>query len=388
VAGTGVAFAQDSGQQATTLDRIEVTGSRIRQVNIETSQPVVTLSREEIEAQGFTSVADVLQNLTSAGSTAISRSDVLASGENVGGYYIDIRNLGATRTLVLVNGKRLGATTGGYQDLSQIPMGAIDRMEILKDGASAIYGSDAIAGVVNVITRNRFEGAEADAYYGQYSERDGTTQQYSFTTGTANDRGGTTLTVEYSKEEPVWAGDRWFSRWGNAGPDYPGSGWSPVSQNGSFVGPCGPGGADDWCTLAPGGDPTDMADYVPHTSEFNANSNLQMMARTGIERRSVFASSIYDIADNISFTADVLYNQRITDQQVAGYPYQSLAFDTPLSGDSAFNPLGEDVEFRRRLWEVPRTTRSKLDTYRFAGGFQGFFEVGDSIWDWDVGALL
>src|SRR5690606_13562511 len=132
VAGTGVAFAQDSGQQATTLDRIEVTGSRIRQVNIETSQPVVTLSREEIEAQGFTSVADVRQNRTSAGSPAISRSDVLASGENVGGYYIDIRNLGATRTLVLVNGKRLGATTGGYQDLSQIPMGAIDRMEILK----------------------------------------------------------------------------------------------------------------------------------------------------------------------------------------------------------------------------------------------------------------
>ncbi|MDV3254673.1 MAG: Plug domain-containing protein, partial [Lysobacter sp.] len=144
----GAQEAAPAAQEATTLDRIEVTGSRIRGVNMETQQPIVTLSREEIQKQGFTSVADVLQNLTSAGSPAISRSEALASGENVGGYYIDIRNLGANRTLVLVNGKRLGATTGGYQDLSQIPMSAIDRMEILKDGASAIYGSDAIAGVV------------------------------------------------------------------------------------------------------------------------------------------------------------------------------------------------------------------------------------------------
>ena len=384
----GAQEAAPAAQEATTLDRIEVTGSRIRGVNMETQQPIVTLSREEIQKQGFTSVADVLQNLTSAGSPAISRSEALASGENVGGYYIDIRNLGANRTLVLVNGKRLGATTGGYQDLSQIPMSAIDRMEILKDGASAIYGSDAIAGVVNVITRKRFEGAEATAYVGQFGEGDGETQQYSFTVGQTSDRGGTTLSVEYSKEEPVFAGDRWFSKWGNAGPDYPGSGFSPVSQNGSWYGPCGPGGADTWCTLSDGGDPTNLADYRPHTTADNANSNLQMMLRTGIERRSVFASTTYDVSDSISFDADVLYNQRITDQQIAGYPYQSLAFDTQLSGDSAFNPVGEDIDFRRRLWEVPRTTRSELETYRFAGGFKGFFQLADKYWDWDVGALL
>src|SRR5688572_549822 len=100
-------------QGATTLDRIEVTGSRIRGADMETQQPIITLSRQDIEKQGFTSVADVLQNLTSAGSPAISRSDALASGEDVGGYYIDIRNLGAQRTLILVNGKRLGASTSG-----------------------------------------------------------------------------------------------------------------------------------------------------------------------------------------------------------------------------------------------------------------------------------
>ena len=384
------ASAQDAAptEQATTLDRIQVTGSRIRGVAMETQQPIVTLSREDIEQQGFSSVADVLQNLTSAGSPAISRSEALASGENVGGYYIDIRNLGATRTLVLINGKRLGATTGGLQDLSQIPMSAIDRMEILKDGASALYGSDAIAGVVNVITRKRFQGAEANAYVGQFSEGDGGTQQYSFTVGQSGERAGTTLSVEYSREEPVFAGDRWFSKWGNAGPDYPGSGFSPVSENGSWFGPCGPGGSDTWCTLVDGGDPTNAADYRPHVATDNANPNLEMMLRTGIERRSVFASTNYEMGDNIAFDADILYNQRVTDQQVAGYPYQSLAFDTQLSGDSAFNPVGQDIHFRRRLWEVPRTTRSELQTYRFAGGFSGFFELGGKYWDWDVGALL
>ena len=134
--------------------------------DIENEQPIITISRDQIQQQGFSSVADILQNLTSAGSPAISRADALASGEDVGGYYIDLRNLGAQRTLILVNGKRLGVTTSGLQDLGQIPMSAIERIEVLKDGASSIYGSDAIAGVVNVITRRNFEGAEANAYVG------------------------------------------------------------------------------------------------------------------------------------------------------------------------------------------------------------------------------
>src|SRR5690606_12299310 len=177
------ASAQDAAAGATTLDRLEVTGSRIRGADMETQQPIVTLSRESLEKQGFSSVADVLNNLTSAGSPAISRSESLASGENVGGYYVDIRNLGAQRTLVLMNGKRLGATTAGYQDLSQITMSAVERIEILKDGASSIYGSDAIAGVVNVITRKNFDGGEANVYVGQYGKGDGDTETYSMTLG-------------------------------------------------------------------------------------------------------------------------------------------------------------------------------------------------------------
>ncbi|MGX9720996.1 TonB-dependent receptor [Stenotrophomonas acidaminiphila] len=389
------ASAQDAAAGATTLDRLEVTGSRIRSANVETQQPILTLSRENLEKQGFTSVADVLQNLTSAGSPAISRSEALASGENVGGYYIDIRNLGATRTLVLMNGKRLGATSGGYQDLSQIPMSAIERIEILKDGASAIYGSDAIAGVVNVITRKRFDGAEASAYVGQFSEGDGKTDQYSFTLGAEGERGGVTLSAEYSKQDPVWAKDRWFSRDGGLGPNSTPEDWSPIGPNSVWCDPrvfgdCKPAkGKPDpiWQTLNPGGDPTNPNDYHPLTPAEYANANQQMMLQTGIERKSVYVNGNYDFTDSVTFNADLLYNDRTTNQQIAGYPYQSQSFGTPLSADSAFNPIGQDIEFRRRLWEVPRTTESKLKTLRFAPSISGFFEFADKSFDWNVGAL-
>ncbi|HBK47579.1 MAG TPA: TonB-dependent receptor [Xanthomonadaceae bacterium] len=386
------ASAQEQSQSApTTLDRIEITGSRIRGADVETQQPILTLDRQALEQQGYTSVADVLQNLTSAGSPAISRADALASGENVGGYYVDLRNLGAERTLVLVNGKRLGASTSGLQDLSQIPMAAIERIEVLKDGASSIYGSDAIAGVVNVITRKRFDGAEASVQYGQFDQGDGDTTQYSFTIGSQGERGGVTLAAEYSKQDPVFAKNRWFSRDGGLGPNSTPDDWSAISQNGSWCNPlevdCSDSEAAVWKTLNPGGNPNNPADYHELTPAEFANANQQMMVQTGIVRKSVFANANYDLTDSIVFNADVLYNERTTDQQIAGYPYQSASFGTPLSGDSAFNPIGQDVEFRRRLWEVPRTTENKLKTTRFAPTVSGYFEFAGKTWDWDVGAL-
>ena len=103
--GTGVAFAQENtaaqGQQATNLDRIEVTGSRIRQVELETAQPVLVISREDIQNQGFNSVADILQNISAAGAPTFSRTSPLTSNQEAGGQYIDLRNLGAQRTLRL-----------------------------------------------------------------------------------------------------------------------------------------------------------------------------------------------------------------------------------------------------------------------------------------------
>jgi len=381
----GLASAQQSESDATTLDRVEVTGSRIRGVQIENQQPVPVLSREALQRQGFASVADVLQNLTSAGSPTISRSEALASGENVGGYYIDIRNLGASRTLVLLNGKRLGITTDGLSDLGQIPMSAIERIDILKDGASSIYGSDAIAGVVNVITRKRVDGGEAEVYFGQYSDGDGDTNRYSLTLGTHGERGGITLSAEYNKEDPVFGKDRWYSRHGNAGPDYPGSGWSIFSHLSFWEdGPC----ASTICTLSPGGNPLNPADYRDLAPSEFANANLQMMVQTAIERKSLYVNGNYSLTDKIELNTDILYNDRSTVAQVAGYPYYSGFFDTPLDRDSAFNPApGTDIEFAHRLWEVPRTTDNKLKTLRFAPSLSGYFEAAGRTFDWNVSAM-
>lgn len=402
--------AQDQGGQQ--LETVTVTGSRIRKADVETAQPIVVIDRAAIEKQGFNSVADILQNMTEAGSPPISRSSVLASGENVGGYYVDLRNIGAERTLILLNGKRLGSTTAGLQDLSQVPISAIERIEVLKDGASAIYGSDAIAGVVNVITRKNFDGAEASVYLGQYDQDDGAKQTYSMTLGAHSDRGSLTMSAEYSKEDPVWAKDRDWSRYPQ-GPRHPTRGWTTASQWGAFFLPsdfcASPSGL---CTLNPGGDPFNPNDWHAtntNTSGANGNkdqtnANEEMMLQTQVERHSLFVSGEYNITDNIKFSTDLLYNKRSTLQQVAGYPFQPAnqvpGAATPyigLSPDSYYNPVGNQhapngegqmVYFYRRGWEVPRTTQSDLQTYRVSGTLEGHFDIGDHTWNWDVGGYV
>ena len=381
---------------ATTLDRIEVTGSRIRQVELEANAPVLTISRQQIEKQGFSSVADILQNITAAGSPAVSRTTPLAAGEAVGGAYIDLRNLGPNRTLILVNGKRLGITNGGFQDVSQIPAAVVERIEVLKDGASTLYGSDAIAGVVNVITRKDKEGMVANAYVGQYGQGDGTRNVYDFVAGFVGDRGSVTVGAEYTKEDPVWARDRWFSRFrfptGDKSPPRPGP-LSSLSQWGRLIVP----GRGNFTLRrdVPGLDLRDFDSYRLLDSSDVSNSAEQSTVLTGIERKSVFANVSYDINEAARFESDLLYSDRDSFAQNAGYPYQSLAFDTPMSIDSYYNPVGNQsgdpdptaVNFVRRGWEVPRQVRNGLTTYRFTGTLAGSFDVAGHPWDWDVGYL-
>ena len=398
--------------ETTELDRIEVTGSRIRQVDVETAAPVLLIDRQSIQKQGFKSVADILQNIPTAGSPAISRTSPLSSGEAVGGYYIDLRNLGANRTLILVNGKRLGITNDGLQDVASIPAAMVERIEILKDGASTIYGSDAIAGVVNIITRQDFEGAEANAYLGQWGEGDGMRQVYDFTMGFTGERGSITAGVEYTKEDPVWARDRWFAidafpRGENSAP-LPG-GRSGTTQFGRFsynTGQVDEDGNPIFATRTlrredAGLDPRDFANYRPVGTD-SSNPAEQSTVYSGIERKSLFLNAHFDITDSVAFESDVLYTDRESFAQNAGYPYQSLVFDTPMSADSYFNPVGnqaaadgtlppgvapQDIQFVRRGWEVPRQVQNNLTTYRFTGAFEGAFEIGERFWDWDIGYL-
>ncbi|MCD9029670.1 TonB-dependent receptor [Luteimonas sp. BDR2-5] len=401
------AHAQDQATQGagtTELDRIQVTGSRIRSVETETAQPVFVMNRQQIEEQGFQSVSDILQNISSAGSPAFSRSSVLASNESAGGSYIDMRNLGPSRTLILLDGKRLGINAEGLQDVASIPSSIVERIEVLKDGASTLYGSDAVAGVVNIITRKNFDGAEGNVYFGQNTQGDGAITSGDFTIGSTSERSSLLFSAQYSKEDPVWAKDRAYSRTGS-GPFHPTAGRSVVSQYGTIsnliIGTDDDGDPiyGDLMTLDRGGDSRNFADY--HVTDDNdlANSNEQMMLKSGMERRSIYTQGRFDFTDNVSFVADALYNHRETEVQVAGYPFQSAAWTdvapTNLDIDSYYNPLGnqsshatpQEVEFFRRGWEVPRVTNNKLTTYRFSAAFEGAFEVGERFFDWSVGYM-
>jgi len=382
-AGTGSAVAQEA-TGTTNLDRISVTGSRIRQVDVETAQPVLTISRADIQNQGFSSVGDILQNISAAGSPNFSRASPLTSNQEAGGQYIDLRNLGAQRTLVLVNGKRLGISPDGYQDISIIPTSMVERIDVLKDGASSIYGSDAMAGVINIITRKNFDGLEANVYKGQYSQGDGEKETYDFVMGFSGDRGSLTVGAEYHKEEGVWAKDRPFTA--DTYPDWdPAASLTTVGQWGNWR----VGNAGNWQAPNRGGTAPGPGQFHSQTSADTSRSSDQMHLLTPLERRSLFVSGNYDITDNVRFTTDLSYTKRESQRQIAGYPLQSSAYGIPMSADSYFNPTGgvADVNWRRRGWEVPRTTDSTLTTWRFAAALEGSFEIGDRFFSWDVGSL-
>ncbi|MGJ4728237.1 TonB-dependent receptor plug domain-containing protein [Luteimonas sp. SDU101] len=418
VAGTGVAFAQE-GQQTTELDRIQVTGSRIRQVDLATPAPVVQVSREDIDRMGFQTVGDILQNLPVLGSPPISRANALSAGEGNGGTFVSLRNLGAERSLVLLNGKRLGITTSGLADISLIPAAAIERIEVLKDGASAIYGSDAIAGVVNLITRTGFDGVQGSVYFGQYDEGDGDTLRGDMVLGVTGERSSLTIAAEWGEEDGVWAKDRPYSAYPRSYL-HPTDSWTTVGEYGGFVASYSnralfpgitfpaptatnpnPGVRVVWDGV---GDPTLPTSYIaqdqsvgscnasgctPGSTLHKSNSNEQMYLRTPREYKSLFLDGTYDLSDNVRFRTNLAYNNRTTERSIAGYPFQGPTFGVVVDADSYFNPTGADISnWWRRLWEVPRGSTTTTDNYRFTGAFEGSFEVGERYFDWDVSYMF
>ena len=405
LAGTGVAFAQETeGEQATTLDRIEVTGSRIKRTDIETSQPVFSLSRDDIQAQGLTSVGDVIQNLSANGATLNTTMNNGGNGET----RVNLRNLGSNRTLVLVNGRRWvgGTGLGGAVDLNTIPTAAVERIEVLKDGASSIYGSDAIAGVVNVILRQNFDGAEANAYFGQFDKGDGTRQSYDFTVGSVGERWSAMLGIGYVKEEPVFAGDRAISAVPVFG-STPGLGGSSTTPDGRFaICPDSNGdgvvcGAGD-PALQPNGEyglwqvdtsnPNGFRPWGGTPDNYNFSPDNYLL--TPQERVSLFASGSLDITDNLRFKVTTTYNRRESEQLLAAMPVVlgvpgagTNGGDIFISADSVYNPYGQDINWiQRRVTETGgRLFAQQVDTFAFDGAFEGTFDIADKPFDWEAG---
>lgn len=206
------AFAQDD-EEAADLGAVEVTGSRIKRTDIEGALPVTVIDREQIEFSGKTSVADLLRD-TPFNSAGSFRPQSGSSAQSFAG--VSLRALGSGRTLVLVDGKRapIAPNVGSGQDLNSIPLAAVERIEILSDGASAVYGSDAIGGVINIITRKDFTGVELTVGTSDPKRSGGDRDEASAIFGIAGDRGQIMVGVSYDEREIIFAADRPWSQGG------------------------------------------------------------------------------------------------------------------------------------------------------------------------------
>ncbi|MGE8226010.1 MAG: TonB-dependent receptor [Stenotrophomonas sp.] len=407
---TGVAYAQDAEKGATNLDRIQVTGSRIRSVDAETSQPVLTLSREAIQQTGRTSVADVLQQIATNG--AAINTQFNNGGDGSSG--VDLRNLGSSRTLVLVNGRRWVSALDGSVDLNTIPSAMVERIEVLKDGASSIYGSDAIAGVVNIITREDFNGGEAHVYRGQFSKGDGEREGYDLTLGTSSDRGNLVFGASYVKEKAVKAGARKISRdpvYGLGSSQYSGQTadggiwdltvdgtptddmdyWDSIAGSKDKA-TADRAGIDRW-VVNKGADGRNLANYHAYGNADKYNYAADNYLRTPQERKSVYIQGRYDLTDSIALRTDALYNQRNSAQQLAGFPLSAGSYmdgSVGLSKDSYYNPTkgaadARNLNWNRRLVEQERFYEQDVKTLHWYGGLEGSFQFADRYFNWDAG---
>ncbi len=418
LAGTGVAFAQDT--ESEDLDTVVVTGSRIpRAAEVEGTSPVLTIDRATIEGTGLTSVGDILFNISASDGGALRNITTSTNGSD-GTQNISLRGLGATRTLVLVNGRRWvtsGITNSALVDLNTIPISVVERIEVLKDGASAIYGSDAIAGVINVITRKNFEGAEANVYLGSYTKGDGFQQAYDFTVGSDSDRWNAVFSISYTDQEPVYAGDREISSvpiFGGGDLASGGLFGSGFSQRGNFVRCAGaltttPSGfqtctpvAGGPFTLIPGEDgrqATDFRRFVSYSVDGSGSSDRYNFAPVNyllqpIERFNVYGQTTLRLTDRINFNAMATYVKRESNQQLAEVPLsmnvtgiQGPQWAFAPTATNVFNPFGQDLRSAGfRMSAVgPRKPYYNNDNLATTLWFDGSFELGGRDMYWDAG---
>ena len=424
-------FAQDATPEAsTTADDIIVTGSRIRRDPLEQDSPVVTLDQQSIARTGLSAIADVLQRLPSSSgglNSKVNNSGNIGNppdggGVGAGSAEIDLRYLGAKRTLVLVDGIRFvnGASGSGIPstvDLNTIPANSIERIEVLQSGQSPLYGSDALAGVVNIITRSTQEGLKASAQFGTFRQGDGHTQDYQLSYGV---NGPTTHLVvggTYVKQEAVRTRDRASSRFPNPGQTSctdPVGGCSSATLNGFFAvgGPTLTLKAP--VTGRPRFDPLDPtgpnSDFKLLTTADRFNFAPFNYFLTPSERFGGFLSFKQELGSDINLRVKAAYNRRNSQNQAAFLPLfigpdagnGNLLDTISIDATNPFNPFGRTLSaggagnppasystVRRRLVEAgQRTYTQHVDTMSLTGTLDGSFDVGEKKFYWDVNAIL
>ena len=428
-----LALAQTATSGATPDDssQIIVTGSRIRRNPLDESTPVVIVDQAAIAKTGLSSVADVLQRLPSAAgglNSKVNNSGNIGNppdggGVGAGSAEIDLRYLGAKRTLVLVDGMRYvnGASASGIPstvDLNSIPGASVERIEVLQSGQSPLYGSDALAGVVNIITKASQEGLRASAQFGTFRQGDGHTQDYSASYGIKGDTTNIVFGVSYVKQEAVRTRDRASSQFPNPGQTSctdPIGGCSSATLNGFYAVLGQPtltlkapvAGRPRYDPLNPTGP---NSDFKAFTTADRFNYAPFNYFETPSERLGLYFSAKQELTSNINFRVKAFYNTRSSQNQAAYLPLfigpdagngnllDTISIDVTnpynpfgvtLSAGGAGNPPANYSTVRRRLIEAgQRTYSQKVDTMSLSGGFDGNFMLGSHKWYWDATAAI
>ncbi len=423
VAATGLAQAQQSSNQTTsaqsqtdqnqangqpkTLQTVIVTGSLIRRVDMETASPVVTIDRQNITNSGQPTLGDLVQQMPSiAGNATNTRNNSNGGGVaspltegGDGATRVSLRGLGTGRTLVLVDGQRMLNA-----DLNLIPQAMVERIEVLSEGASTVYGSDAVGGVVNIILRKNFEGAEVSLNDGISSHGDGQRNGISIAMGHSNDKFSLVGGLDYNKYDEVPATRRDFSKaqlyLSDGAVTVAGSSSIPTGRMQIPVG--GFGGAFSDCPSPPNqvtlasGDGTSLSDYRCRTSSDTFNYAAYNYIQVKQQRTDGFLLGSYNLTDNVTAFVDAFYNHT-TSAGLDAYAPVGTGDGLIIPASAPFNPFGvtfaappppgappgpPTYTFQTRLTSLgtryhPYTT----STGQVMTGLRG--ELGQS-WNWNV----
>lgn len=421
-AGPGTTSAGDK--------EIVITGSRIRHNPLDQKAPITFVDRSDIEKTGLNSVSEVLQQLPSVGGGLNNKFNTSGNNGNppdgagvgAGAAEIDLRHLGSKRTLVLLDGLRFinGASASGVPgsvDLNVIPESMIDRVEVLQDGASAIYGSDAIAGVVNIITKQAQQGLQASAQLGIQDEGDGFTQNYQLSWGNGRNR-STEIVIgaSYVKNGAVKAGDRAISAFptpygtscldGGCSSGTPLGRFKVLGQNLTLRGP-----VIGRVPVYNPADPTDPnSDFKEFTTADRFNFAPYNYLLTPLERFGGFVNVRQEINEDTHFTVKFIANRRNSKNQAAPLPLfvgpdagnGNLLDRITIDASNPYNPFGTlysgvnldgtpngdtpNYSFiGRRLVEAgPRRYAQHVTTFYGTATLDGKFAVGSNDWYWDV----
>jgi iron complex outermembrane receptor protein len=342
------AYAQDETDELAVQEKITVTGSRIKRADYEGPLPVTVITREDIDASGEISVAEVLRTQTfNTFGSGKQQSGSLGGNANT----VSMRGLGPWYTLVLVNGRRMASAPTvavSVQNLSVIPMAAVERIEVLRDGASAIYGTDALAGVINIILRKDYSGINLSYYIGRPTQSGGDEDSYSITGGVSGAKGNVTFGMDVQQQDIVYNRDRDFTLEGNTSSfGFPGSYFAYLTTDdprnpldhflsvGTFADPRCPDeiGEDPdfpWSIRTPNDWGGERCRYAYSGVSATEASN---------DTKSFFVDANYDISDDISFFTRGIF----TFNEVDGRYAPSPIVPTPsMSQDATQNPTNPD----------------------------------------------